>query len=105
MHNIFFLDIVESLCQLVEDPPYKILRYFLPLSFMFIDQFLKSPTLTMFHCNINRDILFVNFILEISKNMGIIHFEENINFVNDLFFPLLFNRGERDLFDDGCLLS
>ena len=105
MHNLLFLTIIESLCQLIEDPPDKILRNFLPLSFMFIDQFLESPTLTMFHCYVNGDILLVNFVLEISKNVGIIHFEEDINLVNDLFFPLLFDGGEGDLFDDCCLLS
>ena len=36
--------------------------------------------------------------------MGIVHFEKDVDLVDDLFFPLLFDGREGDLFDDGCLL-
>lgn len=99
------MDILQSLCELIEDPPNLILRNLSPLRLAPRNQITQAPSLTVLHRDIHRNILLVDLVIQIPQDMDILHPDQGIDFIDDMFFLLGGDRRKGDLFEHDLFLG
>lgn len=82
------MNAIERLCKLIEDPPSLILANPSTLTPDLRDVTLKVPPLTVLHHHINRDIFLVDLVLQISHDMDVVDFYQNVYLVYYLLLLL-----------------
>ena len=70
-----------------------------------MDEISNCPSLAVFHGDIDSDIFFVDFKLEIFENMDVVHADEGIDFLDDVLFLFGRNGWKGYLLDDDVFLS
>ncbi len=82
------MDIVDSLCQLVEDLPDLVLLDPFIFCLGFSDKILEGAALAKLHDYINGVILPIDLKVKISEDMDIVHVDKCVNLVDDVLFLL-----------------
>lgn len=103
MDNRILVDIIECLHELIEYSPNFILRNLFVLSLGSCEQLLQRASLTVLHNDVDCDIFFIDFVIEVSDNVDVVHPDESIDFIDDMLFLLGRNAGEGDLLNDDSL--
>lgn len=105
MNDAVSVDIVEGLCELIEDLPDFVLFESFVLAFQFGDEILKSATLAVFHDDIDSEVFLIYLEIQVSENVNVIHMYEGVDFIDNVLFFLGRNRGEGDFFYDDIAVA
>lgn len=105
MDDAIFMDVIDSLCKLIKDPPDTILFNPFPITPIPANEVVKSAAFTVLHGDVDCEISFVDFEIEVSEYVDIVHPDEGVDFVDDAFLLLRGDRGKRYLLQHYCLVG
>lgn len=67
---------------------------------MFLDEIPDCSTLAVFHGDIDGDIFFIDFEVEVLKDVDVVHSDESVDLLDDVLFLFGGDSREGHLFDD-----
>ena len=84
---------------MIKHPPNFLFFYPFTLTFALLNKVGYGSALAVLHNDIDSDILFVDFEIEVFENVDVVHADESVDFLNYAFFLFRGDVGEGYFFN------